>query len=243
MSEEDEFVPEEEEEGSVTQGDGLMAAKARNRRGGGGAQALRIVATDLDGTFLDGAGRISARSRELVATLAERGITFAIATGRPAAALQPLVDDLGVPSLPVIMFNGACLQHCSPRAAPTLVWEQPLTSALAKEVVQLIDSAGLPLVYFTRIASVGLAKSSAHRTRLASVRIAPDLRPTVCPPCRVPPAHFAACPPCFGGSGVGDGWWALWTPSLAHLNPPPTPAPAQPTTPPAHPTTPPSPRS
>ena len=162
----EEFVPDEEEEGSVTQGDGLMAAKARKSRGESMSQILRVVATDMDGTFLGDSGKISKRSIALVATLQEKGIVFAAATGRPSAALQPIIDQIGVPSIPAITFNGACMQYMHPHKPSTLVWEQPLSSDLARDIVHLLDSMGSCISYSTRTAAIALVKNEEQRSFL-----------------------------------------------------------------------------
>lgn len=64
---------------------------------------LHLVATDMDGTFLSTPqraashvnGELTTRSIQMVQALTSAGVVFAIATGRPAPALQPHVDALG----------------------------------------------------------------------------------------------------------------------------------------------------
>jgi len=102
-----------------------------------------------------------------VTTLQEKGIQFAVATGRPAAALQPIIDQLGVDSIPAITFNGACLQYAHPKAPSTPVWEEPLPSDLARAIVRLLDSTGLCISYSTRTAAVALVKTDEHRSILS----------------------------------------------------------------------------
>ena len=74
------------------------------------AAPLHVVAVDMDGTFLSPDGTVSSRNRRLVKDLLARNIAFAIATGRPAAALQPFIDSLGL-TCPAVTFNGAYLAH------------------------------------------------------------------------------------------------------------------------------------
>ncbi|MDR1388013.1 MAG: HAD family hydrolase [Propionibacteriaceae bacterium] len=67
---------------------------------------VRLVATDLDGTFLDADGQVSDLNAKAVHAAAERGVRMVFATGRPARwldVLEPLV-----PVHPyVIASNGA----------------------------------------------------------------------------------------------------------------------------------------
>lgn len=59
---------------------------------------IRLIASDLDATLLDGQSRLSPDFAETVRALAERGIRFAAASGRPIYTLEemfaPLRDDI-----------------------------------------------------------------------------------------------------------------------------------------------------
>jgi hypothetical protein len=68
----------------------------------------RLVATDLDGTLLRSDGSLSERSREVLATLDERGVPVVIVTGRPMrwlADLRPVVGQHGL----AVVSNGAAV--------------------------------------------------------------------------------------------------------------------------------------
>lgn len=59
---------------------------------------IRLIASDLDATLLDGQSRLPPDFAETVRALAERGIRFAAASGRPIYTLEemfaPLRDDI-----------------------------------------------------------------------------------------------------------------------------------------------------
>ena len=59
---------------------------------------IRLIASDLDATLLDGQSRLPPDFAETVRALAERGIRFAAASGRPIYTLEemfaPLQDDI-----------------------------------------------------------------------------------------------------------------------------------------------------
>lgn len=70
--------------------------------------SIRMVATDLDGTFLSSDGRVAPENLEAVRQCTQRGIKLVIATGRPArwlAPLEPLHDDHPY----VLTSNGAVI--------------------------------------------------------------------------------------------------------------------------------------
>ena len=59
---------------------------------------IRLIASDLDATLLDGQSQLPPDFAETVRALAERGIRFAAASGRPIYTLEemfaPLRDDI-----------------------------------------------------------------------------------------------------------------------------------------------------
>ena len=59
---------------------------------------IRLIASDLDATLLDGQSQLPPDFAETVRALAERGIRFAAASGRPIYTLEemfaPLQDDI-----------------------------------------------------------------------------------------------------------------------------------------------------
>ena len=70
--------------------------------------AIRMVATDLDGTFLSSDGRAAPENLEAVREAARRGIKLVIATGRPARWLSPL-EPLREHRPYVLTSNGAVI--------------------------------------------------------------------------------------------------------------------------------------
>ena len=62
---------------------------------------LRLVATDLDGTLLNGRGRLTSRTRRALRNIERLGIQHVIVTGRPVASCRPYFDTLGYCGLAV----------------------------------------------------------------------------------------------------------------------------------------------
>lgn len=67
---------------------------------------IRLVAVDMDGTLLDGQGRIPDTLWPLLPRLAERGVTFVPASGRQLATLQRSFGDAAA-DMTFIAENGA----------------------------------------------------------------------------------------------------------------------------------------
>ena len=67
-----------------------------------------IFVSDMDGTLLQTAGRLSDYSRQTLAELLAAGVRFTVASGRAWAEMTPILKDLPL-RLPVIAVNGAFL--------------------------------------------------------------------------------------------------------------------------------------
>lgn len=70
--------------------------------------AVRLIASDLDGTLLSPDGTVSRENREAILAAAEQGIIVMAATGRPARWLEVLADVEALHPV-VVASNGAAL--------------------------------------------------------------------------------------------------------------------------------------
>ncbi len=70
---------------------------------------FKLIVTDMDGTLLDGDHRLPRHFKAIVTGLAERGIHWAIASGRQLANLRAQFDALGI-HLDILAENGALVQ-------------------------------------------------------------------------------------------------------------------------------------
>lgn len=71
--------------------------------------AIKMIVSDLDGTLLDGAYRLSAENRAALQKAAARGVLVMLATGRMFCSAARYARELGLDS-PVISYNGALVQ-------------------------------------------------------------------------------------------------------------------------------------
>lgn len=70
------------------------------------AKHIRLIATDLDGTLLDGTAALTERTAQALDMVRARGIAFTVCTGRSFYELGDLPQKLGL-DRPVICRNGA----------------------------------------------------------------------------------------------------------------------------------------
>ena len=67
---------------------------------------IRLIATDMDATLLDGNSELTPRTVRAVRQAMEAGARFVIASGRMYETVRPFAEQLGT-NAPVIAFNGA----------------------------------------------------------------------------------------------------------------------------------------
>lgn len=70
------------------------------------ALPIRLIASDVDGTLIDTTGNISRENADAILEAQEKGVIFAIATGRFPENVYLLLQDHGI-SCPIIGTNGA----------------------------------------------------------------------------------------------------------------------------------------
>jgi 5-amino-6-(5-phospho-D-ribitylamino)uracil phosphatase len=70
---------------------------------------IRLVAIDIDGTLLDGRGRLPGVNRDALVEASARGIEIALVTGRSFHFARPVADLLPIP-LTLIVNNGAVVK-------------------------------------------------------------------------------------------------------------------------------------
>ena len=91
------------------------------------------MAIDLDGTLLRCDKQISPRSAQAIAAVLSRGVHVVLASARPPRGVRSFYESLGLASLQV-NYNGALI-HDAYRQQH--VYHQPMTSDLARQVVQV----------------------------------------------------------------------------------------------------------
>jgi HAD superfamily hydrolase (TIGR01484 family) len=99
-----------------------------------------LLALDVDGTLLDERHQVSPGLRTELDRARELGVRLCLCTGRPYAAIMPLLHDLQISTQPVV-FNGALV--------PYLDDSEPLVSKPLhpRAVQQLIEIAHLTGFY------------------------------------------------------------------------------------------------
>jgi len=105
---------------------------------GRAAGPITAVLADVDGTLITGAKVLTPPAIEAIGQLHERGVLFAITSGRPPRGLRMLVSPLEMHG-PMAAFNGGIIV----RPDMTVVDERPVAADVAPAVIDVIRAQGL----------------------------------------------------------------------------------------------------
>lgn len=68
-----------------------------------------LIVSDIDGTLIDSRERIPSAVKESLAAAQRAGVSFVVATGRPARWIHPIIDQLYTPPTLCVCANGAVI--------------------------------------------------------------------------------------------------------------------------------------
>ena len=101
-------------------------------------QAIAAVLADVDGTLVTNAKELTPQAIEAVKKMHERGVLFAITSGRPPRGMRMLVEPLDLRGT-ISAFNGGIVV----RPDMTVVESHPIPADVAPSVVEVIREQGL----------------------------------------------------------------------------------------------------
>lgn len=91
----------------------------------------KLIAIDLDGTLLNAAGELSARTRAAIGALKAQGIKLVLSTGRPPRHVEKLATELDLAEL-VVAYNGAAIVNFK---TDETQYRYQLDAVLARELI------------------------------------------------------------------------------------------------------------
>lgn len=102
-----------------------------------------LIASDVDGTLLDAAESISARTRAAVHAAVAAGTRFILATGRPPRWIPPVVDALGFAPMAVCANGAVIYDPETDRVVSARTLPANTLRELAEIAARVIPDAGL----------------------------------------------------------------------------------------------------
>lgn len=112
--------------------------------GGVPRTAIRLVISDVDGTIVDEARRLTMPTIEAAARLKDAGIALALVSARPPAALRDIVATLGLET-PRAGFNGAIVETANGEVASELLIDADTT----RHATRRLEEMGLDVWIFS----------------------------------------------------------------------------------------------
>lgn len=94
---------------------------------------IRLIGIDLDGTLVMNSHEVSERNIAAIRAATQRGVTVALATGRPHVSAERFAERLGLGDVPIISFNGAIIRRPGEQEA---MFEAPVPADLAAAIVE-----------------------------------------------------------------------------------------------------------
>ncbi|MGO1950813.1 MAG: HAD family hydrolase [Mycobacteriaceae bacterium] len=104
--------------------------------------APSLVVSDLDGTLVTSADRVSPRTRDVVGRLVASGVRFIPASGRPARWMLPVIEQLGIRPT-CVCANGAVVYDS---ASDRITYAAELSAPVLEEVVAAVQDATSPVL-------------------------------------------------------------------------------------------------
>jgi Cof subfamily protein (haloacid dehalogenase superfamily) len=103
---------------------------------------IRLLAIDIDGTLLDGRGRLPDTHRDALVEASARGIEVALATGRSFHFTDAVIDRLPIP-LTLIVNNGAVVKRKTGETEWRHVLDREVARRILAETPHLEDSVAI----------------------------------------------------------------------------------------------------
>lgn len=95
---------------------------------------IKLIAMDIDGTLLNGQGRISDRTKQAINALRRQGVEFTLCTGRNLPLARPFAESISI-TLPMVTCNGAEIR----RLNGEILERRPLPFVLTQQVFAILQ--------------------------------------------------------------------------------------------------------
>lgn len=102
-----------------------------------------LIATDVDGTLLDGHDRVTKRTRDAIAAAVASGAVFVLATGRPPRWITPVVEQLGFAPMAVCANGAVVYDAATDRVISARTLSVEVLAELAEIAARAVPGAGL----------------------------------------------------------------------------------------------------
>jgi Cof subfamily protein (haloacid dehalogenase superfamily) len=95
---------------------------------------IEAAAIDLDDTLLRPDHTVSEYTIDVLRRVQEKGVRLVIATGRMFQAARPYAKKIGLPDVPMIVYNGSMVARCG---SGEIIYQDPVSLSAAREIIQV----------------------------------------------------------------------------------------------------------
>lgn len=106
--------------------------------------AVRLIASDLDGTLLDGKGRITQETAEAIRKAQNAGVKIVAATGRSWSTAHEIFTDVGL-AVDYILLNGAEFRNSDGK----VIYQETMDNGTGNEVLEYFLSEKMDVEVIT----------------------------------------------------------------------------------------------
>ena len=129
---------------------------------------IRLVVSDIDGTLVPAGGKLSDRTKSAIKRLTDKGIVFALASGRTfynaiTPALEMELD------CPVISAGGGRVDI---HTYPSCVYENTMDEALAGTVMEILIASGCFMTSYSGLKVYRLSERNGLNSVCVNVSVA-----------------------------------------------------------------------
>ncbi len=137
------------------------------------SHAIKLIVSDVDGTFLPKSRVITDATRKALAALHERGILVVLASSRPPRGMAHILEDAGMMRTPTpfISMNGAIIS----RTDKTVLHSAMLDAATIQAVYNLVHDTGVNFMLLDEKGWWSSGNDDLVRREAASLRFEPIL--------------------------------------------------------------------
>jgi Cof subfamily protein (haloacid dehalogenase superfamily) len=137
---------------------------------------IALVLADVDGTLVTEEKILTKRAREAVGALHDKGIRFAITSGRPPLGMAMLFDELHIET-PIAGFNGGLFV----KRDLTIMEEKTVPADVARQAIDLMRKHGLDTWIYSGNDWLITKAVAPHVAREAwTVKFQPKVVPDIC---------------------------------------------------------------
>lgn len=100
---------------------------------------IKLVALDVDGTLIGKDLVIPDRTKKAIQTARDRGVRFAIVTGRMFQSGAPYAQELGLEGMPLVAYNGAMVREYP---SGRMIYHEPVPVEACKALAAFCEARG-----------------------------------------------------------------------------------------------------